>query len=125
VPTPVISADSQVMEPPTLWMERLDRRWPARAPRVVSEWKGKKGELLICDDRLLRPAYGGFPAAKPLHEIPPYPQSAHPRERTGYADARAGGGLDLAAFPVGHRATLCRGIGGAVRDDAGVSSPQS
>lgn len=87
----LISADSHIMEPPGLWAERLDRGFRDRAPRVVNEWKGKKGEFLICEGRLLRPVYGGFPVDKPLHEIPPYPQSAHPRERTGYADARPGG----------------------------------
>ncbi|HEV8713123.1 MAG TPA: amidohydrolase family protein [Candidatus Binatia bacterium] len=89
--TKVISADSHIMEPPTLWAERIDQAFRARAPRVVTEWKGKKGEFLVCDGRLLRPVYGGFPANKPLHEIPPYPQSAHPRERTEYANARPGG----------------------------------
>ncbi len=87
----VISADSHIMEPPGLWAERIDQAFRNRAPQVVNEWKGKKGEFLICDGRLLRPVYGGFPADKPLHEIPPYPQSAHPRERTGYANARPGG----------------------------------
>jgi predicted TIM-barrel fold metal-dependent hydrolase len=89
--TKVISADSHIMEPPTLWAERLDQAFRDRAPHVVNEWKGKKGEFLICEGRLLRPVYGGFPADKPLHEILPYPQSAHPRERTGYANARPGG----------------------------------
>ncbi len=89
--TKIISADSHIMEPPGLWAERLDQAFRDRAPHVVNEWKDKKGEFLICEGRLLRPVYGGFPANKPLHEIPPYPQSAHPRERTGYAKARPGG----------------------------------
>jgi hypothetical protein len=69
--TKIISADSHIMEPPGLWLERLDQPFRDRAPRVVNEWKGRKGEFLICDGRLLRPVYGGFPANKPLHEIPP------------------------------------------------------
>jgi len=89
--TKVISADSHIMEPPGLWAERLDQAFRDRAPQVVNEWKGKKGEFLICEGRLLRPVYGGFPADKPPHAILPYPQSAHPRERTGYANARPGG----------------------------------
>ena len=87
----IISADSHIMEPPGLWAERLDRAFRDRAPQVVNDWKGKKGEFLVCEGRLLRPVYGGFPANKPIHEIPLYPQSAHPRERTGYANARPGG----------------------------------
>jgi len=89
--TKVISADSHIMEPPELWVERMDHAFRDRAPRVVNEWKGKRGEFLICNGQLLRSVYGGFPAHKPLQEIPPYPQSAHPRERTGYAQARPGG----------------------------------
>jgi hypothetical protein len=89
--TKVISADSPIREPPGLWAERLDHPFRDRAPQVVHEWNGKHGEFLICEGRLLRPVYGGFPADKPVHEIPPYPHSAHPRERTGYATARPGG----------------------------------
>lgn len=87
----VISADSHIMEPPGLWAERLDRPFRDRAPQVVPEWSGKRGEFLVCEGRLLRPVYGGFPADTPVHTIPPYPHSAHPRERTGYANARPGG----------------------------------
>ena len=89
--TQLISADSHIMEPPELWVERIDQAFRDRAPRVVDEWKGKKGEFLICDGQLLRSVYGGFPANKSPQEIPPYPQSAHSRERTGYASARPGG----------------------------------
>ena len=53
--TKVISADSHIMEPPGLWEERIDQAFRSRAPQVVSEWKGKKGEFLVCDGRLLRP----------------------------------------------------------------------
>jgi predicted TIM-barrel fold metal-dependent hydrolase len=87
----VISADSHVMEPPELWVERMDQSFRDRAPRVVNEWKGKKGEFLICDGQFLRSVYGGFPAQRPPQEIPLYPESAHQRERTDYAHARPGG----------------------------------
>src|SRR5579884_3639857 len=36
----VVSADSHVMEPPTLWTERLDRKFQDKAPRVVQNEKG-------------------------------------------------------------------------------------
>lgn len=36
----VVSADSHVMEPPTLWTERLDRKFQDKAPRVVQNDKG-------------------------------------------------------------------------------------
>ena len=43
--TKVISADSHIMEPPGLWAERMDQAFRDRAPRVVNEWKDKKGEF--------------------------------------------------------------------------------
>jgi predicted TIM-barrel fold metal-dependent hydrolase len=87
----IISADSHIMEPPALWVERIDRAFRDRAPHMVNEWEGKKGEFLICDGQLVRSVYGGFPANRSPQEIPPYPYSAHQRERTGYANARPGG----------------------------------
>ncbi len=36
----VVSADSHVMEPPTLWTERLDRKFQDRAPKVVKNESG-------------------------------------------------------------------------------------
>src|SRR5262245_51133009 len=36
----MISSDSHVVEPPTLWTERMDRAFKDRAPRVVAEHDG-------------------------------------------------------------------------------------
>ena len=36
----MISSDSHVVEPPDLWIERMDRAFKDRAPRVVSEHDG-------------------------------------------------------------------------------------
>ena len=36
----LISSDSHIIEPPDLWLERIDRRFLDRAPRVVREEKG-------------------------------------------------------------------------------------
>ena len=33
--SPIVSADSHMMEPPNLWAERLDDKLKDRAPRVV------------------------------------------------------------------------------------------
>lgn len=50
---PVISADSHVVEPVTLWQERLDRSFRHRAPRVYWE-SDRNGWFFACDN--LRPA---------------------------------------------------------------------
>ena len=76
--TKIVSADSHIIETARIMGERLDGPFRDRAPHVVDEWKGKTGEFLICEGRFLRPVYGGFPANKAVHEILPYPQSAHP-----------------------------------------------
>ncbi len=36
----LVSSDSHVVEPPELWLERMDRGFRARAPRVLSEPDG-------------------------------------------------------------------------------------
>jgi predicted TIM-barrel fold metal-dependent hydrolase len=37
---PVVSADSHVMEPPTLWTERLDKKFQDKAPKVIKNETG-------------------------------------------------------------------------------------
>jgi predicted TIM-barrel fold metal-dependent hydrolase len=46
----MISADSHVVEPPDLWTERIDKRFRARAPRVVSNAGGMKGDSFVCEE---------------------------------------------------------------------------
>ncbi len=38
--TPIVSSDGHVVEPATLWAERLDRRFRDKAPRVVDKGQG-------------------------------------------------------------------------------------
>lgn len=40
----MISADSHVIEPRNLWVERVNQQFRDRAPRVVREPQGRKGE---------------------------------------------------------------------------------
>ena len=45
----MVSADSHVVEPPNLWVERVDRRYRERAPRIVSE---QDSDYLVCEGGL-------------------------------------------------------------------------
>lgn len=51
--TQVLSADSHVLEPPDLWQKRMQSRFRDRAPRLVHEANGRKGDFLVCEP--LRP----------------------------------------------------------------------
>lgn len=42
-----VSADSHVVEPPDLWLKRIDRRFLDRAPRVIRE---QTGDAFVCPD---------------------------------------------------------------------------
>ena len=44
---PIVDADSHVNEPPTLWVERVPKKWRDRAPRVQ---KTDKGDVWLFDD---------------------------------------------------------------------------
>jgi predicted TIM-barrel fold metal-dependent hydrolase len=49
----VLSADSHVLEPPDLWTTRMQAKFRDRAPHLIHEYNGKKGDFLACDP--LRP----------------------------------------------------------------------
>lgn len=46
----IISADSHMCELPQLWVERVDKQFRARAPRVVKYPDGKKGAFFVRED---------------------------------------------------------------------------
>src|SRR6266849_1325429 len=46
----IFDADSHMIEPPLLWLERLDQKTRNRAPRVVKDPDGKKGTFFLCED---------------------------------------------------------------------------
>jgi predicted TIM-barrel fold metal-dependent hydrolase len=46
----IFDADSHMIEPPLLWLERLDQKMRDRAPRVVKDPDGKKGTFFLCED---------------------------------------------------------------------------
>ncbi len=51
--TQVLSADSHVLEPPDLYVTRMQAKFRDRAPHVVKDVGGKKGDFFVCEP--LRP----------------------------------------------------------------------
>jgi hypothetical protein len=54
----VISADSHMMEPADLWVERLDEQYRERAPKVVPNPKGS-GQVFVVEGMKPFPVAGG------------------------------------------------------------------
>ena len=67
---PVISGDSHFVEPPTMWVERIDARFRDRAPRSAPGKDG--GHYFVCED--IPPEYvwvtSWFAAGKKSEELP-------------------------------------------------------
>ena len=84
--TPLISADSHVNEPGDLWVERIDKAFRDRVPRVVENPPGlKPGAYFMLDG--IPPVHLAqcLGAGKKPEELPTFFQS------TTYQDARPGG----------------------------------
>lgn len=60
----IISADSHMCEPPHLWVERIDRRFRDRAPRIVKDPDGKRGSFFVCDNLPPLRVSGAFAAGR-------------------------------------------------------------
>lgn len=45
----LISADSHFVEPPEMWAERIDPEYKDRAPHVVRDVGGRKGQFIVCE----------------------------------------------------------------------------
>ena len=43
----IISGDSHFVEPPTIWAERIDKKFRDRAPHTVQGHKGQEGEFFV------------------------------------------------------------------------------
>ena len=48
-PHPLVSSDSHMIEPPTLWVERIDKPYRDRAPRTVRNYLGQEGEYFVVE----------------------------------------------------------------------------
>ncbi len=63
-PCKIIDADAHMCEPPNLWVERIERRFRERAPRVVKDPGGRKGSFFVCEDLPPLRVSGIFAAGK-------------------------------------------------------------
>src|SRR6266851_201459 len=84
----VISADSHMMEPANLWVERLDAKYKDDAPRVVKS--DNKGDFLFVAPGIPSfPVAGGFAAGRSGQELKDFLSEAG--QDKGYEAARPSG----------------------------------
>ena len=81
----MISADSHVSEPPNLWVERVDKQYRDRAPRLVINPPGREGAYFLYEGYEPHPIGIGLAAGKSPEELAEFLTKAT------YADARPGG----------------------------------
>src|SRR3989475_11660900 len=82
----LISADSHVNEPGDLWVERSDKQFRERAPRVVENVPGQRpGAYLVLEGVTPTHLAQGMGAGKKPEELPQFFQAST------YKEARPGG----------------------------------
>ena len=64
----VVSADSHMMEPAELWVERLDAKYRERAPKVIDN-PNKPGLIFVAEGIDPFPVAGGFGAGRSGQEL--------------------------------------------------------
>jgi predicted TIM-barrel fold metal-dependent hydrolase len=69
---PIISADSHICEPPTLWLDRIDKRYRDRAPRTIHGHAGSEGEFFVAEGLTPRPVARFFGAGVKGEDMPEY-----------------------------------------------------
>jgi predicted TIM-barrel fold metal-dependent hydrolase len=65
----LISADSHFVEPPTMWLERIDKKFRDRAPHTVKDLNGRGGEWFVCENITPMTVAGFFGAGVPSAEL--------------------------------------------------------
>jgi predicted TIM-barrel fold metal-dependent hydrolase len=81
----LISSDSHVSEPPELWVERIDKQYRDRAPKIVLNPDGQEGAFFIYEGYPPHNLAIGLGAGRTPEELAQF-------LKTGtYADARPGG----------------------------------
>ncbi len=83
----LISADSHVSEPPDLWVERIDKPFRDRAPRVVMDYEGQQGEYFVFEGGVSVRVAQGLLAAAVKEET----RADFAARSANYADALPGG----------------------------------
>ena len=64
MPYKIIDADAHMCELPNLWVERIDRPFRERAPRVVKDLNGRKGSFFVCENLPPMRVAGAFAAGQ-------------------------------------------------------------
>src|SRR3989475_6766538 len=91
----VISADSHFVEPPSMWAERIDKKFRERAPHTEKNLKGREGEFFVCENITPIQVAGFFGSGKSLRGIAGAFQTRlrrRPQERVGSGRAPQGAG---------------------------------
>jgi predicted TIM-barrel fold metal-dependent hydrolase len=66
----IISADSHFVEPPSIWAERIDKKFRDRAPHTVHNLNGKAGEYFVCEQINPMPVAAFFGAGVKAEDLP-------------------------------------------------------
>src|SRR5260370_7264527 len=66
----LISADSHFVEPPNMWVERIDKQFRDRAPRVVRGVNGQDVEFFVSENINPTPVAGFFAAGIKPETLP-------------------------------------------------------
>ena len=66
----LISADSHFVEPPSMWVERVDKKFRDRAPHTVKDLGGRGGEWFVCENITPMSVAGFFGAGVPSQDLP-------------------------------------------------------
>jgi predicted TIM-barrel fold metal-dependent hydrolase len=66
----IISADSHFVEPPSIWAERIDKKFRDRAPHTVRGLNGKDGEFFVCQQINPVPVAAFFGAGVKSEDLP-------------------------------------------------------
>ena len=64
MPYKIIDADAHMCELPNLWVERIERQFRERAPRVVKDPNGRKGSFFVCENLPPMRVSGAFAAGQ-------------------------------------------------------------
>src|SRR2546427_9127709 len=66
----IISGDSHFVEPPNMWVERIDKKFRDRAPHTVRGHEDQEGEFFVCENVTPVPVAGFFGSGKSAEELP-------------------------------------------------------
>ena len=87
----LISADSHVSEPTDLWVERVEKRYRDRAPRLVANPADPNGAYFYYEGYPLHPIGIGLGAGKSPEELAQFLTRAHTSTRAPAGGIRRNG----------------------------------